>query len=735
MHSRLPTCDVVRSRSRAWARLRFIASWLAALLLIGVALPRAVDVSWHGVLPVLSSVHWPAVLALVGLWLLGLYVHSFVLTAAAPSLTQPRALTLNMTGSAVSNVVPLGGAAGVELNRRMMKAWGIDTRTFTAYTLLTNLWDVGSKLLLPVAGVIALARAGEAVTPQLQTASLIAGAAFVVLAAVAATLLLSPRGAVAVGRHVENAVRWVLRLVGRDRELGLPAALLELRQQCAGLIAQGWVKMSVGIAGYVTLQCLLLGFCLHLTGAGSPWAEVVVGFAVERLLTVVPLTPGGVGVADLGLVGVLLALGGDPAGVTAAAVLYRLFIFAVEIPVGGGVLGLWLLGQRLVSRRGTFPAARAGQLQRIAHVTDVFLPRLGGIETHVDDLVRHQRALGLDAEVLTPAEGSTDDPSWVRRLPLVRARRVVEEYDVVHVHLSVLSPYGISLARAASAAGVPTLVTVHSMWTGTGGILNLATLALLRRRPVAWSAVSEAAADTFRGSLAGTDVAVLTNAVDVASWRTSTSLPPASASAPGDGQPITLVSVMRLMPRKRPVALVRMFDQVRRLAPAHDVRLVIVGDGPLRGRVERCIRRRGLGRHVRITGRMPRAQVLDELRAASVYVAPAPKESFGIAALEARCAGLPVVANRRSGVGEFIRDRVDGLLVGDDAQMVVALAELVRDETLRARITAHNRRVAPDLDWTAVLERTETLYREAADRAGAAAADVTPLPARLATEA
>jgi glycosyltransferase involved in cell wall biosynthesis/uncharacterized membrane protein YbhN (UPF0104 family) len=716
--------------------LRFIVSWLAAILLIGVALPRAVDVSWHGVLPVLSSVHWPAVLALVGLWLLGLYVHSFVLTAAAPSLTQPRALTLNMTGSAVSNVVPLGGAAGVELNRRMMKAWGIDTRTFTAYTLLTNLWDVGSKLLLPVAGVIALARAGEAVTPQLQTASMIAGAAFVVLAAVAATLLLSPRGAVAVGRHVESAVRLVLRLLGRDRELGLPAALLELRQQCAGLIAQGWVKMSVGIAGYVTLQCLLLGFCLHLTGAGSPWAEVVVGFAVERLLTVVPLTPGGVGVADLGLVGVLLALGGDPAGVTAAAVLYRLFIFAVEIPVGGGVLGIWLLGQRLVSRRGTFTAARPGQLQRIAHVTDVFLPRLGGIETHVDDLVRHQRALGLDAEVLTPAEGDADDPSWVRRLPLVRARRVVEEYDVVHVHLSVLSPYGISVARAASAAGVPTLVTVHSMWTGTGGILNLATLALLRRRPVAWSAVSEAAADTFRGSLRDTEVAVLTNAVDVASWRTFPSLPPASAAgSPADGRPITLVSVMRLMPRKRPVALVKMFDQVRRLAPAHDVRLVIVGDGPLRGRVERCIRRRGLDRHVRITGRMPRPQVLDELRAASVYVAPAPKESFGIAALEARCAGLPVVANRRSGVGEFIRDRVDGLLVGDDAQMVVALAELVRDETLRARITAHNRRVAPDLDWTAVLERTDRLYREAADRAGAAAADLTPLPARLATEA
>ena len=92
-----------QNRRPGWARLRFAFSWILAAALIGVAVPRAVDVSWHGVIPVLTSVHWPALLVLVGLWLLGLYVHSFVLTAAAPSLTHRRALTLNMTGSAVTN--------------------------------------------------------------------------------------------------------------------------------------------------------------------------------------------------------------------------------------------------------------------------------------------------------------------------------------------------------------------------------------------------------------------------------------------------------------------------------------------------------------------------------------------------------------------------------------------------------------------------------------------------------
>jgi len=710
-------------RSQVWRSVRFLASWVLALALVAVALPRAVDVSWHGVLPVLRAVHWPALLALVGLWLLGLVVHSFVLTAAAPALTHRRSLTLNVTGSAVANVVPLGGAAGVELNRRMMRAWGIDTRSFTGYTFLTNLWDVGSKLLLPIVGVIVLARAGETVTPALKTMSLFAGAAFGRLAASAAVLLLSPRGTGLLGHVIERTLRFGLRLIGRDRTLGIPDLLIDVRRECAGLVAGGWARMTAGIAGYVALQWLLLGFCLQLTGAGTSWPDVLAGFAVERLFTIVPLTPGGVGVADLGLVGVLLTLGGDPAGVTAAALLYRLFVFAVEIPVGAGILGIWFLAQRRVRGRAIVSISPISPIRRIAHVTDVFLPRLGGIETHVDDLVRHQRAAGLDAHVLTPTAGSGVDPAWVRRLPARQARKAVTEYDAVHIHISMWSPYGVALARAAMAAGIPTLITVHSMWAGAGGLLRLVALTSLRRWPVAWSAVSAAAAETFRRSLGDADVAVLPNAIDVAAWRPAHSAGQRGAGVEADSRSITLVSVMRLMPRKRPIALLRMFADVRRLLPEHDLRLVIVGDGPLRRRSERHVQRHGLDQHVRITGRIPRTDVLDELRNSTIYIAPSPKESFGIAALEARCAGLPVVANSHSGVREYIRDRVDGMLVANDAEMVIAIAAMVTDHALLDTISRHNQRVPPRHDWSDILEQTEALYRRAAHRAGS----VTPV--------
>jgi hypothetical protein len=121
------------------------------------------------------------------------------------------------------------------------------------------------------------------------------------------------------------------------------------------MVSEGWRRMSVGIAGYTAFQCLLLGICLHLAGAGNSLPEVVTGFAVERMVTLVPITPGGVGIGDLGLVTVLIGFGGNPAGVAAAALLYRSFVFVVEVPTGACLLGAWLLRRKLTARSEATP--------------------------------------------------------------------------------------------------------------------------------------------------------------------------------------------------------------------------------------------------------------------------------------------------------------------------------------------------------------------------------------------
>ena len=105
-------------------------------------------------------------------------------------------------------------------------------------------------------------------------------------------------------------------------------------------------------------------------------------------------------------------------------------------------------------------------------------------------------------------------------------------------------------------------------------------------------------------------------------------------------------------------------------------------------------------------------------RSVDVYVAPATLESFGIAALEARCAGLPVLARTEAGVGDFIKHGRDGLLAADDTGMAANLLRLALHPELRERIAAHNRRVTPPFQWDDLLPRTYYLYERAVAAVG-----------------
>jgi glycosyltransferase involved in cell wall biosynthesis len=222
---------------------------------------------------------------------------------------------------------------------------------------------------------------------------------------------------------------------------------------------------------------------------------------------------------------------------------------------------------------------------------------------------------------------------------------------------------------------------------------------------VAFTAVSQVAAEPVRRMLGGgAEVRVLPNGVDVGAWR------PVEASAVSPDE-VRIVSAMRLVRRKRPIPLLRMMSRVRAKVPASiTLRLVVLGEGPARRAMQRRAARAGLSGWVELPGRV----APDELRAAyaagDVYVAPARLESFGIAALEARAAGLPVVARSDGGVREFVADGVEGLLGGDDAGLVDAIARLAVDPVLRQRISSYNLLHPPIQDWTHVLRRADEEY-------------------------
>ncbi|MBF4160836.1 lysylphosphatidylglycerol synthase transmembrane domain-containing protein [Nocardioides acrostichi] len=334
---------------------RIPPSVLRRLLLVGatttavaLAVPRLVGVPWGNVATVLTAVPAPWIVGLVLLWAAGLATHTVTLTAAMPGLSHRRAATLSLTGSFVANVLPLGGAAGIALNTRMARTWGFGPREVASYTLVTNVWDVLAKLAVASAAAALVTRAGL-VLPGIGLVAGVAGALFVV----SALLLLSDRCARVVATWLDVLSERLFRRWPRV-PAGWGGAVLATRRTAAATAREQWAGLSGGMAGYTTLLLLLLAGCLHVTGAGVPLLGLAAGFAVERVLTLAALTPGGAGPVEVGLTAVLVASGGDPVGVVAGVLCYRLLTFALEIPVGG----LWWAGW-VLARRRSVPTRRS----------------------------------------------------------------------------------------------------------------------------------------------------------------------------------------------------------------------------------------------------------------------------------------------------------------------------------------------------------------------------------------
>ncbi|MEV4299703.1 glycosyltransferase family 4 protein [Microbispora rosea] len=358
---------------------------------------------------------------------------------------------------------------------------------------------------------------------------------------------------------------------------------------------------------------------------------------------------------------------------------------------------------------------------RILHVSDCYLPRLGGIEVQVADLVRAQREAGHTVEVVTatPGERLPGVHRVVANLPFdlpVHPRGTTHllrimasgRYDVAHVHTGAVSPFAWMGVRAAVRSGLPVVATVHSMWDPVTRDVYRALQAAFgwRRWGLVLTAVSEAAARPIR-AVAGprVPVQVVSNGLDVTSWRPGPGSERHSAVRDvGDGT-VHVVAVGRLAPRKQPLRLLKLLETARDRVPGNvAMRATIVGDGPARGRMERYLRARRMS-WVSLPGRYSREQIKDLLAGADVFVAPAPRESFGLAALEARAAGVPVVARAQSGVADFVRPGKEGLLGRTFDDLVASVVRLARDSALRQSIAEHNRETEPvRCSWPAVLE-------------------------------
>ncbi len=349
-------------RSRVGRKvLRTAVSVAVIVAAFGFALPHFA--SYHSVWASLQAMTWPYAVLVGVTAAASLASYWFGICAVLPSLRLRQAATMNLSSNAVANTLPAGGALGMGVSWAMLSSWGVGTEEYVLYTIVSGIWNVFARLGLPVLALLALLTVTR--PDAVLIASAVAGLALLAAGAAGLGLLLhSERFALAADLVLQRAAALACRLARRKAPSSIAGSLTGFRGRAAGLVAaRGWWITVTTVAANLILWLVLLA-CLRGTGlsqAQVSWQTSLAAFAFVRLLTVLPITPGGLGIIELGLVGVLAAGTGPraTAQVTAAVLLWRAVTYLPPIPLGAAAFLIWRHAPALISNRA--PASLPAQ--------------------------------------------------------------------------------------------------------------------------------------------------------------------------------------------------------------------------------------------------------------------------------------------------------------------------------------------------------------------------------------
>ena len=179
----------------------------------------------------------------------------------------------------------------------------------------------------------------------------------------------------------------------------------------------------------------------------------------------------------------------------------------------------------------------------------------------------------------------------------------------------------------------------------------------------------------------------------------------------------TLVHFGRMRRYKAIDVVIRALSLVRAEIP--EARLVIIGDGPDRERLDDVVRRERLHEAVHFSGRMSGAQMVEQLNKCHVFLNASPKEGWGLTVVEANACGVPVVGSNVPGLRDSIQDGVTGFLVpyGDVEAFAEKTAALLKDSALHERMSAAGFAWASTLTWDRCADEMEPVFWRAIDEA------------------
>jgi putative heme transporter len=321
----------------------------AVAAIFAFALPKIAN--YGDVWSTLETLSWPQWGLLVVALVANVATFAPPFVATLPGLGFMRALALTQASTASTYVAPGGAAVGIALTAVMLRRWGFGRAAIALSVTLTSVWNQLFVLGSPAVAIALLTLAGGH-HPLLQTISVLGLCVFLGAAALFAIALGSDRAARWAGQRAAGAVSWA-RVRARRPPVGWDGeSFVRFRRSAAALLRRRWLALTLStVAGHLTVFVLLL-VCLRtldVPGVEVSLVEAFAGWTLVRLLGSLPLTPGGLGVVELGLTGALIGFGGNNAGVVAAVLLYRALTILPTIFLGVVTGATWRRGHTPVS--------------------------------------------------------------------------------------------------------------------------------------------------------------------------------------------------------------------------------------------------------------------------------------------------------------------------------------------------------------------------------------------------
>ncbi len=263
-----------------------------------------------------------------------------------PGMKNWQAGQLMLSQNLIASTLPLGAAWSVGLGYGIIHSYGFGVAEYTLMLGVSGVWNTFAKFALPVVALLLLVVTGNSASSTWILALVGVGALLLALG-VFALVLWKRSFAVRVGNLAGKLVSRLLKLFHKDPVTTWGESVAKFRDQTLTVARTRWLALTLIAVLYQLSTFWVFLYALRFSGVpasgehGVSWVVAFGIFAVVRLISAIPITPGAVGIAEAGYTGLLVAAGGSEPEVVAGVLLFRALTWLMPIAMGLPAYASW----------------------------------------------------------------------------------------------------------------------------------------------------------------------------------------------------------------------------------------------------------------------------------------------------------------------------------------------------------------------------------------------------------